>query len=312
MEYRNLGRSDLKVSVLGLGCNNFGGRLDVEGSKKVIAKALDIGVTLFDTADSYPMGGFGMSEETLGEALSARRDDVVIATKFGYPVEGRNIGASRAYIMGAVEASLRRLKTDRIDLYFYHKPDPHTPLEETIGALDALIRAGKVRYVGCSNFTAALVDDSMKIAEALGAPAFISAQEQYSLLARDIEAEVVPALNRHGIGLLPFFPLASGLLTGKYRKGRPAPEGTRLSGGTPLGEMFLTERNIELAEGLARFAESRGHTLTDLAFSWLLARKPVASVIAGASTPEQLDANLAAVSAWKLSDADLAEVDRLT
>lgn len=314
MEYRNLGGSDLKVSVLGLGCNNFGGRLDVEGSNRVIAKALDLGVTLFDTADSYPMGKFGMSEEVIGNALGQRRKDVVLVTKFGYPVNdpSRNPGGSRAYVVAAVEESLARLKTDWIDLYFYHKPDPKTPLEETIRALDDLIRAGKVRHIGCSNFSAAQVNDAMRIAKELGTHAVVSAQEQYSLLARDIEKEVIPVLREHGIGLLPFFPLASGILTGKYRKDQPPPAGSRLARAKPLADIFLTERNLGVAEGLAGFAERRGHRLIDLAFCWLLAQPPVASVIAGASTPAQVEQNLRAVGAWQLTDEDLAEADRLT
>lgn len=314
MEYRNLGRSDLKVSALGLGCNNFGGRLDAEASKKVIAKALDIGITLFDTADSYPMGKFGVSEEIIGDALGARRKDVVLVTKFGYPVDdpSRKPGGSRGYVMSAVEESLKRLKTDWIDLYYYHKPDPHTPLDETIQAMEDLISAGKVRTIGCSNFTAAQVNDSARIADELGAHRFISAQEQYSLLVRDIEKEVIPALKAHGMGLLPYFPLAGGLLTGKYKKGASLPEGARLTRVPLFADMFLTERNVEIVDGLAHFADRRGHRLIDLAFSWLLAREPVASVIAGASTPEQLEDNLRAISAWTLSEEDLAEVDRLT
>ena len=311
MEYRNLGRTDLKVSTLGLGCNNFGGRIDAGGSKTVIARALDLGVTLFDTADLYPMGSFGASEEIVGDALGVRRKDVVLVTKFGFPVEGRKTGGSRDYVIAAVEASLKRLKTDWIDLYFYHKPDPDTPLEETIGALEELIRAGKVRHIGCSNFSAAQVNESLRIAEALGAHAFICSQEEYSLVARGIEKDVIPALNAHGLGLLPYFPLASGLLTGKYRKGKPAPEGTRLAGGSRLADRFLSESNLDAAERLTAFAEKRGRRLIDLAFAWLLAQKPVASVIAGATRPEQLDDNLRAVTCH-LSPDELAELDRLT
>jgi aryl-alcohol dehydrogenase-like predicted oxidoreductase len=313
VEHRNLGRSDLKVSVLGLGCNNFGGRIDIEGSRNVIAKALDVGITLFDTADSYPGGKFGLSEEIIGETLGDRRKGVVLVTKFGFPVDdpNRKPNGSRSYIMEAVEASLKRLKTDWIDLYFYHKPDPGTPLEETIGALDDLVRSGKVRYIGCSNFSAGLIADSAEIADRLGAARFIAGQEHYSLLARDIENEVLPALKAHGMGLLPFFPLASGVLTGKYRKGKPAPEGSRLAKAKPLADRFLTDRNLETAERLAQLAEARGHTLIDLAFSWLLAQQPVASVIAGATSPAQVEANLKAVEAWRLDAADLAEVGRL-
>lgn len=310
MEYRNLGRSDLKVSALGLGCNNFGGRLETEKSKEVIAKALDIGVTLFDTADCYPMGKFGVSEEILGETLGARRKDAVLVTKFGYPGQHPKASGSRDYVTAAVEESLKRLKTDWIDLYLYHKPDPETPLEETIGAMDDLIKAGKVRHIGCSNFSAAQIEEAMRIADAPGAQRFICSQEEYSLLARGMEAEVIPALNAHGLGLLPFFPLASGLLTGKHRKGKAAPEGTRLSKGH-LADMFMTERNLDIAERLAHFAEANGHRLVDVAFGWLLAQKPVASVIAGASSPEQLDDNLRA-AACRLTADELAVLDRLT
>ncbi len=310
MEYRTLGRSSLQVSALGIGCNNFGGRLDAEKSKKVIAKALDIGVTLFDTADSYPMGKFGVSEEIIGGALGPRRKDVVIVTKFGYPAEGRKVGGSRDYLTAAVEESLKRLKTDWIDLYLYHKPDPKTPLEETIRAMDDLIGAGKVRHIGCSNFSAAQIEEAMRIADEHGTDRFICSQEEYSLLNRGIEKEVIPALNAHDLGLLPFFPLASGLLTGKHRKGEPTPEGTRLSAG-PLANMFKTERNVDMVEDLLVFAEEHGHRLVDVAFAWLLAQKPVASVIAGATSPEQLEDNLRA-AACRLSADELAKLDRLT
>lgn len=313
MEFRTIGSSDLKVSALGLGCNNFGGRLDIEGSRKVVAHALDLGITLFDTADVYPMGKFGLSEEIIGDALGDRRKDVVLVTKFGYPMDDpeRKPGGSRAYVVAAVEESLRRLRTDWIDLYLYHKPDPNTPFEETIRAMDDLIRAGKVRHVGCSNFSAAQLSDAARIAKEIGAHAFICSQEQYSLLARDVEKEVIPALNALGMGLLPFFPLASGLLTGKYRKGAPMPEGARLTYAKPLADMFVTEQNLDAVERLAGFAEGRGHALIELAFSWLLAQQPVASVIAGATTPAQLDANLRAITAWQMTDAELAEVGRL-
>jgi aryl-alcohol dehydrogenase-like predicted oxidoreductase len=313
VEFRTIGNSDLKVSALGLGCNNFGGRLDIEGSKKVIAHALNLGITLFDTADVYPMGKFGVSEKIIGDSLGERRKDVVLVTKFGYPMDDpeRKPGGSRAYVVSAVEESLARLKTDWIDLYLYHKPDPHTPLEETIRAMDDLIRTGKVRYVGCSNFSAEQVTDAVRIAEELGASAIVCAQEQYSLLARGIEKAVIPALKAHDIGLLPFFPLASGLLTGKYRKGAPMPEGARLTKAKPLADMFMTDENLDAVESLAGFAEQHDHQLIDLAFSWLLAQEPVASVIAGATSAAQLDANLSAIT-WKLSDAELAEVDRLT
>jgi aryl-alcohol dehydrogenase-like predicted oxidoreductase len=313
MEQRQVGGSGLQVSTLGLGCNNFGGRLDREASIRVVHAALDLGVTLLDTADVYPMGNQGASEALIGEALAGRRAEVVLATKFGMAMDdsGRRQGGSRRYIMEEVEASLTRLRTDWIDLYQFHRPDPKTPIEETVRALDDLIRAGKVRYVGCSNFASWQTVKALWIARELGANAFICSQEEYSLVVRDIEREVVPALEAHGLGLLPFFPLACGLLTGKYHAGKPAPNDARLAYTKPLADRFLSERNVVLAEKLRAFAEARGHTLLDLAFSWLLAQKTVPSVIAGASTPDQLRANVEAVT-WALTAEDLAEIDRIT
>lgn len=313
MERRHIGRSSLEVSVLGLGCNNLGGRLDKPASLAVVRAALDLGVTLFDTADVYPMGNPGVSEEILGEALGNWRNDVVVATKFGFPLDqsGERQGGSRRYIASAVEASLGRLGTDRIDLFQFHKPDPETPIEETLRALDDLIRQGKVRYVGCSNFAAWQTVEAHWVAKELGLNRFVCAQEEYSLLARGIEREVIPALRAHDLGLLPFFPLASGLLTGKYRAGAPPPEGARLAYVKPLAERFLSDRNLALVERYRGFCEERGRELLDLAFSWLLAREPVSSVIAGASNAEQLQANAKAVT-WSLSPEDLAAVDRLT
>jgi aryl-alcohol dehydrogenase-like predicted oxidoreductase len=313
MEQRQVGRSGLQVSVLGLGCNNFGGRLDREASIRVVHAALDLGVTLLDTADVYPMGNQGSSETIIGEALAGRRGEVVLATKFGMAMDdsGRRQGGSRRYIMEEVEASLTRLRTGWIDLYQFHRPDPKTPIEETVRALDDLIRAGKVRYVGCSNFAGWQAVEALWIARELGANAFICSQEEYSLVVRDIEAEVIPALEAYGLGLLPFFPLASGLLTGKYRPGAPAPNDARLAYTKPLADRFLSGRNVALAEKLRAFAEARGHTLLDLAFSWLLAQETVPSVIAGASTPDQLRANAEAVT-WALTAENLAEIDRIT
>jgi aryl-alcohol dehydrogenase-like predicted oxidoreductase len=313
MEQRQVGRSGLQVSALGLGCNNFGGRLDREASIRVVHAALDLGVTLLDTADVYPMGNQGSSEVLIGEALAGRRGEVVLATKFGMAMDdsGRRQGGSRRYIMDEVEASLTRLRTDWIDLYQFHRPDPKTPIEETVRALDDLIRAGKVRYVGCSNFASWQTVEALWVARELGANAFICSQEEYSLVVRDIEAEVIPALEAYGLGLLPFFPLASGLLTGKYRTGAMAPKDARLAYTKPLADRFLSDRNVALAENLRAFAEARGHTLLDLAFSWLLAQKTVPSVIAGASTAEQLAANAEAVT-WALTAEELAEVDRIT
>ncbi len=310
MEKRQLGTSGLQVSILGLGCNNFGGRLDEAQSTAVIDKALDLGVTLIDTADAYPISTYGTSEEIIGKALGGKRPDVVLATKFGWEMgdSGRN-GGSRRYIMTAVEDSLRRLQTDWIDLYQYHKPDPRTPIEETLRALDDLIRQGKVRYIGCSNFAGWQAVEATFVARELGTNAFICSQEQYSLLARDVEREVIPALEAYGLGLLPFFPLASGLLTGKYRTGGAA-DG-RLSYTERLSNTFMTERNLDLVERFAGFCEARGKNLTDLAFAWLLAQKTVPSVIAGASNGEQLEQNLAAVG-WSLRADDLAEIERLS
>ncbi|MDP6271020.1 MAG: aldo/keto reductase [Alphaproteobacteria bacterium] len=308
MEKRQLGTSGLQVSTLGLGCNNFGGRLDEAQSIAVIEKALDLGVTLIDTADVYPMTTTGTSEEIIGKALGKARADVVLATKFGMDMGNERHGGSRHYIMAAVEDSLRRLRTDWIDLYYLHQPDPRTPIEETLRALDDLVRQGKVRYIGCSNFAGWRTVEATYLARELGTNAFICSQEHYSLLAREVEREVVPALEAYGLGLLPFFPLASGLLTGKYRAGGAA-DG-RLSYTERLANTFLTERNLELVERFAGFCEARGKSLTDLAFAWLLAQKTVPSVIAGASNDEQLEQNLKAVE-WTLSAEDLAEIERL-
>ena len=312
MDYRQLGRSGLQVSLVGLGCNNFGGRLDEAGTKAVVARALDAGITLFDTADIYG-GEPGRSETLLGRALGAERDNIVLATKFGLPMnkEGTAKGASRRYIERAVEASLKRLGTDHIDLYQLHTPDPLTPLEETLSALQSLIARGLVRYVGCSNLPAWQVVDADWIARAAHQPGFVSCQDEYSLLVRGAEKELLPAMRAHGLGLLPYFPLASGLLTGKYRPDQAAPEGTRFASARGLSDRYMTDANWTIVEGLRQFAEARGHTLLELAFSWLAAQEPVSSVIAGATKPEQIDQNVAAVG-WVLSAEEVAEVDRLT
>ncbi|HXP76051.1 MAG TPA: aldo/keto reductase [Stellaceae bacterium] len=311
MDIRNLGRSGLRVSLVGLGCNNFGGRIDLEASRKVVHKALDLGITLLDTADTY--GNFGGSEECLGAILGARRKDVVLATKFGLPMnaEGTIKGASRRYVMSEVEASLRRLKTDWIDLYQLHQPDPLTPIEETLRALDDLVRQGKVRYIGCSNLPAWQVVEAQWTARHLGLNAFVCAQDEYSLVVRGIDRELIPALQAYDMGLLPFFPLASGLLTGKYRRNATLPAGTRLANTQRLADRFLTEANWQIAERLQDFAATRGHSLLELAFSWLVARPQVASVIAGATKPEQLEENVKAAG-WALSAADTTEIDRIT
>jgi aryl-alcohol dehydrogenase-like predicted oxidoreductase len=310
MDIRNLGRSGLRVSLVGLGCNNFG-TLGVEASRAVVHKALDSGITLFDTADVY--GNRGGSEEQLGTILGPRRKDVVLATKFGMQMDDAGVksGASRRYIVAAVEDSLTRLKTDWIDLYQVHRPDPKTPIEETLAALDDLVHAGKVRYIGCSNFPAWQVADAQWTARDRKQTAFVSAQDEYSLVFRDIERELVPALESHGLGLLPYFPLASGLLTGKYRRGADAPAGTRLALMKRLADRYMTEANWQIVGKLEEFCAARGHGLLELAFSWLASRPPVASVIAGATKPEQIEANVKAVQ-WKLSTEEIAEVDRLT
>ena len=313
MEKRRLGRSRLEASVVGLGCNNFGGMiksLDYAGAQAVIHAALDEGITLFDTSDSY--GADGGSETTLGEALGPRRKDVVLATKFASPLNraaDARYNGSRPYIMRAVEDSLRRLKTDYIDLYQYHFPDPLTPIDESLRALDDLVSQGKVRYVGCSNFAGWKLVDAAWTARQGGLPSFLTTQSEYNLLKRDAEVELLPALRALDMSLLPYFPLASGLLTGKFRKGAPPPEGTRLD--LAYFKSGLTDANLARVEALIAFAEARGRSVLELAFSWLLAQSPVASVIAGATKSEQVRANARAAS-WRLSEAELVEIDGLT
>jgi aryl-alcohol dehydrogenase-like predicted oxidoreductase len=310
METRTLGRSGLRVSVIGLGCNNFGGRTGRQESGAVVHKALDLGITLFDTADTY--GNRGGSEECLGEILGDRRKEIVLATKFGMPMDDTDAPrASRRYIMTAVEASLRRLKTDWIDLYQLHRPDPATPIEETLRALDDLIRQGKIRYVGNSNLAAWQAVEAHWTALHLNLNRFISCQNEYSLLARGIERELVGAMQACGLGLLPYFPLAGGLLTGKYRRGAPPPPGARLSQMTGLAGRYLIEENWLIVERLEAFCAGRGHSLLELTFSWLLAQPTLASVIAGATRPEQLEQNVEAAG-WSLTPDDLKEVDRLS
>jgi aryl-alcohol dehydrogenase-like predicted oxidoreductase len=307
MQLRNLGKSGLRVSLIGLGCNNFGGRMDLEGSRKVIHKALDAGITLFDTADVY--GNRGGSETVMGETLGDRRKDIVLASKFGMAMDDREkMGASRRYIMTAVEASLKRLKTDWLDLYQVHRPDPLTPIEETLRTLDDLVRAGKVRYIGCSNFSAAQMVEAQSAARHLNLNAFISAQDEYSLLKRGLERENLPAMQSYGLGLLPYFPLASGLLTGKHRRGAAA-SGTRLA--TAAFSAFMNDANFDIVEKLEAFAKARGRSMLELAFSWLAARPTVASIIAGATKPEQIEANVKAAS-WELSAEEMKEIDELT
>jgi aryl-alcohol dehydrogenase-like predicted oxidoreductase len=297
MEKRRIG--SLEVSLVGLGCNNFGWRIDAAATKAVVDAALEAGINFFDTADIY---GTGQSEEFLGRALGLRRNQVVVATKFGLKMDEQRQGAKPAYVRQAVEDSLRRLGTDRIDLYQLHHPDAKTPIGDTLAALDELVRAGKVREIGCSNFSV----DQIREAEAAvrqGAARFVSVQNQYSLVHREPEAGVLPECERAGLAFLPFFPLANGLLTGKYRPGQPLPEGSR--GRDGWGPKIFTDQNVEQAESLSQFAQSRGHTLLELAVSWLAARPVIASVIAGAKTPEQVMANAKAAN-WRMSAEDLA------
>jgi aryl-alcohol dehydrogenase-like predicted oxidoreductase len=293
----------LEASVVGLGCNNFGRRLDSHATSAVVDAALDEGINFFDTADVY---GDTRSEESLGRALGRRRDEVVIATKFGSQLDEQRKGASPEYVRQAAEDSLRRLRTDRIDLYQLHWPDPQVPIEDTLRALDELVRSGKVREIGCSNFSAEQLREAEEAATREGVARFVGVQNEYSLLHREPERDVLPECERAGIAFIPYFPLASGLLTGKYRLGQRAPEGSRLQ--SRRGDSLLTERNITVVEKLIEFSESRGHTILELAFSWLLERPAVRSVIAGATSPEQVTSNVAAAG-WRLTDAELAEVD---
>ena len=313
MRYRRLGNSGLVVSVVGIGCNQFHRKIDAAGTRGVVDAALDNGINFFDTADIYGAEPGG-SETLLGEALVGRRDEVVIATKFGMDMQGAN-GAdrgargSRGYIARAVEASLRRLRTDYIDLYQIHAPDPATPIEETLSALDDLVRAGKVRYLGHSNFSGFQTADAAWTARVNHFTPFVSAQNEYSLIQRGVEKELVPALEHYGLGLLPFFPLASGLLTGKYRRGAAAPAGARMA-----DERYarrLAEAPWDTIEALAAFAEKRELSPLDVAIGGLAAQPAVTSVIAGATRPEQVTANAAAGS-WVPSAEDLAELNEIS
>jgi aryl-alcohol dehydrogenase-like predicted oxidoreductase len=297
VEKRKIG--SLEVSLAGLGCNNFGWRIDAAGTAAVVNTAIDSGINLFDTADIY---GGGQSEEYLGRALKGRRDKVLIATKFGMKMGDGKEGGKPAYIRQAVEDSLRRLGTDHIDLYQIHQPDASTPIAETLGALADLVKAGKVREIGCSNFSAAQLREA---AQFKGAH-FASVQNNYSLFHREPEAEVLPECERLGIAFLPYFPLANGLLSGKYRQGQPFPKSSRAEDG--FGPKVFTEENLAAVDSLRTFAESRGHTLLELALSWLASKPVIASIIAGAKTPEQVKVNASSVN-WRLTEADLAAVD---
>ena len=311
MKQRTLGNSDLRVSLVGLGCNNFAERLDLEASRAVVDKAIELGATFFDTADVY--GKLGGSEEYLGRILGERRKQVVLCTKFGVSMTPGVTAKdnSRRYVMTAVEASLRRLRTDYIDVYMLHRPDGVTPIEETLRALDDLVRQGKVRTIGCSNLPAWRVVEAHWTSVHHRLHRFVCAQDEYSLLARSPERELIPALESCGAGLLPYFPLASGLLSGKYRRDAPLPAGSRIGDFRQYQDRHLSDANWAIVEGLRDFAAQRGRTLLELAFSWLASRPCVASIIAGASTPEQLEANVNAAN-WVLTPDDQAEIDRIT
>ena len=307
-EHRPLGSSGLVVSRVGLGCNNFGRRIGLDDARAVVDAALDEGITLFDTSDSY-----GESEEILGELLGGRRDQVLLATKFGSDLQGANgpdwgARGSRRYIRRAVERSLRRLRTDWIDLYQLHFPDPVTPMDETLAALTELVHEGKVRYIGSSNLSAWQVSDAEWLSRTHGHERFVSAQNHYSLLDRQVEAELVPACLAYGIGILPYFPLASGLLTGKYHRGEPAPEGTRLAGARFAGQM--TDERFDVVEALEAFAAERSISLLDVAIGGLAAQPAVGSVIAGATRPDQVKANVAA-GRWVPTPEDVAALDAI-
>ena len=310
MQYRQLGNSSLRVSLTGLGCNNFGARMSTEEARPIVHQALDLGVTLFDTADSYGSGG---SESALGEILGSRRQDIVLASKFGLSLEDsprRVVPATRDYIMNAVDGSLRRLKTDWIDLYQLHALHPQSQMDEVLRALDDLVTQGKVRHVGCSNLPAWRVVDANWSAQSQGLSPFVSSQNEYSLLVREAEKELLPALREKQMGFLPFYPLAAGVLTGKYRKGGAVPPGTRLDRMTHLTTRYFNEENMVIVEALIAFAEARGRSLLELSFAWLASCDVIPSIIAGASRPEQVAANVAAVE-WTLTDDEIAEVNRI-
>ncbi len=310
MQFRRLGGSGLKVSEIGLGCNNFGGRVDEAGTKAVVDAAIACGINFFDTADVY---GKTRSEQFLGAALAGRRSSVIVATKFGMPASDDVLahGGSRRYIMQAVEGSLRRLRTDYIDLYQMHLPDAETPIDETLRALDDLVTQGKVRYLGCSNYSGWQIADADWCARSSARTRFISAQNAYSLLDRNIEPEVIPACERFGLSLLPYFPLASGMLTGKYKRGEPPPPDSRLANVGKRAKAALSERNFDLVEGLSAFAKRHEHSLLDLAFGWLLTRPLVGSVIAGATTAGQVESNVAAGTAWRLTFPELVGLNEV-
>ena len=310
MQYRQLGKSGIEVSLIGLGCNNFGARMPTEDARPIVHKALDLGVTLFDTADSYGAGG---SEEALGAILGPRRDDIVLTSKFGLSLEAsprRVMPATRDYIVQAFEDSLRRLKTDRIDLYQLHALHADSHMEEVLRAMDDLVRAGKVRAIGACNLSGWQTVDADWLAQEIGTARFVSAQNEYSLLVRGAEKELIPALRAKGLSLLPFYPLAAGVLTGKYRQGAGMPEGTRLGLMTHLANRYFNDETMVIVEALRDFAEARGRTLLELSFAWLASRDVIPSIIAGASRPAQVEANVAAAD-WALTPDEVAEIDLL-
>ena len=311
MKQRSLGTSGVKISQLGLGCNNFGLRMPVEDSREVIHRALDLGITFFDTADVY--GKRGGSENALGQFLGHRRKDIFLASKFGSPMddEGTRRGGARGYVMSAVEASLGRLKTDWIDLYQMHRPDPGTPIEETLRALDDLVKQGKIRYIGFSQIAAWQLVERQWTARHNRLSPVTAVEIEYSLLVRDVERELVPAMQAYGAVLLPFYPLASGFLTGKYKRGAAMPEGARLTKGKRYADRFMTDANWTVLEKLEAFSKERGRTLLELALSWLAAQPVVASVIAGATSARQVEVNVKAID-WVLTPQELTEIDALT
>jgi aryl-alcohol dehydrogenase-like predicted oxidoreductase len=303
MRTRKIG--SLEVSVVGLGCNNFGGRIDYDATAAVVHGALDAGITFLDTADVY---GGTRSEEFLGRALGSRRDEIVLATKFGMQIDVDHKGAKPAYVHSALEDSLRRLRTDHVDLYQLHAPDPDTPIAETLGALDECMRAGKTREIGCSNFTVVQLREA-EAAGSEGSARFVSVQNEYSMVRRRAERDILPECERAGLAFLPYFPLASGVLTGKYRRGQAPPAGTRLSG-VKQNEGPLADDTLAVVERLTEFAERRNRTMVELAIAWILAHGPVASVIAGATSPDQVRANVAAAD-WVLDHGEMAEIEAL-
>lgn len=308
MQYRTLGNSDLKLSVLGLGCNNFGGRTDVETTRRVIHHAIDVGVNHFDTADIY--GGDGKSEDFMGQVIGYKRKQMILATKFGLPMTAGS-GGSRNYVATAVEASLKRLRTDYIDLYYLHKPDHSVPIAETLGALDDLKKQGKIRWIANSNMEPSEINGAADAAKKNNVQPFVAGQDELSLIKRGTERERIPAMVKQGLAFIPYFPLASGLLTGKYKRNAPKPEGTRLSSAGRLADVFMNDKNMELVYKLDDFCTKQGLNMLDVAFAWLLAKPYITSVIAGAVKTDQIDANAKATD-FKLSPSDLAELDKIT